>query len=115
MTEEEKRHSVRVAARLEIQYRADDVETEGFIDDLSETGAWIDTPQPLPTGTRVDFTFELHDDQADVPITGSATVVRVQEMVGMALEFNEVEPEAAARIRFWVGALYFGQDPAELF
>ena len=115
MTKEEKRHSVRVMARLEVQYRADDVGFAGFIDDLSETGAWIDTPQPLPPGTRVEFTFELRDDHADVPITGLATVVRNQETVGMAIEFNELEPESAARIRFWVGAIYFGQDPAELF
>lgn len=114
MSEENRRHSVRIAARLEARFRANQVDSSGFIDDLSETGAWIDTPQPLPVGTHVELTFELHDAEAETPITASGLVVRLEHTVGMAVEFRDLDPELAARIRFYVGALFFGQDPTDL-
>jgi hypothetical protein len=110
----ERRGSVRIGSRTEIQYRADAIRAEGFIEDLSEAGAWIDTLQPLPVGTKIVFQFFLLDDKPDVPITGSATVMRVQQTVGMAVEFGHLDPETVARIRFFVGALFFGQDPSAL-
>jgi uncharacterized protein (TIGR02266 family) len=110
----ERRHSIRVESRTEIQYRADDTRAEGFIEDLSEAGAWVDTLQPLPVGTEVVFQFSLPDEQQEIPLTGNATVVRTEPTVGMALEFRDLQPETVARIRFHVGALYFGQDPSDL-
>jgi hypothetical protein len=100
--------------RTEVQYRADAIRAEGFIEDLSDAGAWIDTIQPLPVGTNIVFQFFLPDDNPDVPITGSATVTRVEPTVGMAIEFGHLDPETVARIRFFVGALFFGQDPSGL-
>ena len=114
VSEENRRHSVRIAARLEVRFRANDVDSSGFIDDLSETGAWIDTPQPLPVGTEVGLTFEIHDAQAEVPVSASGLVVRVEPTVGMAVEFTDLDSEISDRIRFYVGALFFGQDPADL-
>lgn len=99
---------------MEIQFRADAIRAEGFIDDISEAGVWVDTMQPLPVDTDVVFQFYLLDSKPDVPVTGSATVVRSEPTVGMALKFIYLDPEATDRIRFFVGALFFGQNPAEL-
>ena len=99
---------------MEIQFRADAIRSEGFIDDISEAGVWVDTMQPLPIDTDVVFQFYLLDQTPDVPVTGSATVVRAEPSVGMALRFTYLDPEATARIRFYVGAIFFGQNPAEL-
>jgi hypothetical protein len=114
MPGEDKRHSIRISSRLEIQYRADDTRAEGFVSDLSETGAWVDTLQPLPIATDVIFKFFLPDDLPDVPVTGNAVVVRIEPTVGMALQFRDLEPIHSARLRFYVGALYFGQNPTGL-
>ena len=106
--------TLRIGSRTEIQYRADAIRAEGFIEDLSEAGAWIDTLQPLPVGTKIVFQFYLLDGEPDVPITGSATVVRVEPTVGMAVEFGHLNEKMKARIRFYIGALFFGQNPADL-
>ena len=99
---------------MEIQLRADAIRAEGFIDDISEAGVWVDTLQPLPVGTDVVFQFYLLDTDPDTPVSGNATVVRSEANVGMALKFGYLDPKAAERIRFYVAAMFFGQNPAEL-
>lgn len=114
MPNDERRKKIRIDSRIEIQLRADAIRAEGFIDDLSEAGVWVDTLQPLPVGAKVAFQFYLLDSMPDKPVTGSAEVVRSETTVGMALRFTYLDKKAEERIRFFVGALFFGQDPSEL-
>jgi uncharacterized protein (TIGR02266 family) len=113
MSNDEKRDSVRVATRLEFEFASEGSTQTGFIEDLSQTGAFIDTPQPLPVGTEITFHFRLLDERRDEPITGAATVVRSEPTVGMALHFHDLDAETVSRIRFYVASVYFTRNEDE--
>ena len=108
-----RRHSVRIAARLDFRYQVNEMKGIGFIDDLSETGAWIDTQQPLPVDTELDFSFTLPAEGDQESVTGRATVVRVEPVVGMALAFRDLDEETRGKIRFYVASVFFDQEGEE--
>jgi uncharacterized protein (TIGR02266 family) len=106
---------VRIATRLEFHYSVNEVQAAGFIEDFSEAGAWIDTQQPLPVDTEIEFRFDLPDEQSDVPVSGTAIVVREEPAVGMALEFRNLDNETRARIRFHVASIFFNREEGDGF
>ncbi len=112
MVSEEQRVSIRVEQRLAIEYWSNCPPIEAFVEDLSETGMFVDVDQTLPAGNTLEFSLSLPDADADTPIKGSAIVVW-SGPTGMGVEFTDLSNATRERIHFFVAAVHFGQ-PADL-
>ena len=112
MSNDEKRSSIRVEQRLAIEYSSNCPPIQAFVEDLSETGMFIDIDQTLPAGNTLEFTMSLPDDQVGTPIKGSAVVVW-SGPTGMGVEFTDLSDAARDRIHYFVAAVHFGQ-PTDL-
>ncbi len=110
MSSEEHRASIRVEKRLSIEYSSDCPPIQAFVEDLSDTGMFIDVDQALPAGNNLQFTLTLPDAEPDIPVEGGAVVVW-SGPAGMGVEFTELSDAARERIRFFVAAVHFGQPP----
>ncbi len=109
MSERDRRDTVRITTRIEVDYSSGGPSDRGFIEDLSEHGMYVDTPQPLPVGSKIDFRFHLNDG-TQAPVVGQGVVLRCEPSVGMALQFAGLDAETTRRIRLYVGAVFFGQE-----
>jgi hypothetical protein len=109
MAIDERRTAVRVAKPLEIRYAANCPPIAARTSDLSESGAFVDTPEPLAAGSLVDFWLALPDGAPDRPVAGRARVVWAQPTVGMGLAFEGLAREDRDRIKFYVASVFFGQ------
>ena len=69
-----------------------------YVMNVSRTGAFIRSRDPLPIGTRVNLKFSLILDEIEV-IEGVGEVVRVsQSPPGMGVTFRKLSPESQALI-----------------
>ena len=99
------RQRVPVAQPVEVEYRAA-IPVTGQIADLGEGGAFIVTRNPSPEGTGLHYKFYLPDDRR--PIEGEGRVVREEQTVGMAVEFQGLTQEDNERIKMFVASVLFG-------
>ena len=61
-----------------------------YVTNISRTGAFVKSKQPLPVGTRVDLCFTVIMDEIET-IEGVGEVVRVQkDPPGMGVVFTEL-------------------------
>lgn len=67
------------------------------MDDISEEGMFITTPDAFMKGSILDLKFRLFND--DQPITVKAEVRYVKEGVGMGVYFTNLKPEDRERIK----------------
>ena len=65
------------------------------IRDSSMDGIFVLDPEPLPVGTRINFSLGL--GARKIPIQG--IVLRSAAKEGMAIQFAEMSPEARKRLR----------------
>lgn len=73
-----------------------------YVANLSRTGAFIRTDEPLPVGTRVALRFTVIDDELET-IEGEGEVVRVVEpgpgqVAGMGVVFTQLTAVSRALI-----------------
>ena len=112
----DRRGAVRVAKSIDFLYSADSPSIKARLEDISETGAFVDTTHPLTVGSHVDFSFRLPYPEDPSPIEGRGRVVWVQPMVGVGLEFQQLTEENRQRLRYFVASVYFGPEgPASSF
>ncbi len=103
---ESKRYYLRTPYRGRISISADDRETSHYTESISERGAFVVTPEPLPIGTRVISALEvkektltfhgdviyhygLHDEEKNIP-------------PGMAIKFIEGASEDFERLHEFI-------------
>jgi Tfp pilus assembly protein PilZ len=70
------------------------------MDDISEQGMFIATPDVFMIGSVLDLKFRLFND--DQPITVKAEVRYVQEGVGMGVHFTNLKTEDRERIKKFI-------------
>ncbi len=70
------------------------------MDDISEQGMFISTPEVFMKGSILDLKFRLFND--DQPITVKAEVRYVQEGVGIGVRFMNLKPENRKQIKKFV-------------
>ncbi|MGB5815253.1 MAG: PilZ domain-containing protein [Thermoanaerobaculia bacterium] len=104
------RGAVRVARAIDFQYSADCPSIKARLEDISETGAFVDTTHSLTVGSQLDFTFRLPYPEDPSPIAGRGRVVWVQPMVGVGLEFQQLTDDDRQRLRYFVASVYFGPE-----
>ncbi len=110
MTSEEHRSSIRVEQRLEVEFSSNCPPIRADVEDLSETGMFVDVDRPLPAGSTLEFSLSLPDSEPETPVTGSA-VVAWSAPTGMGVEFTKLSDAARERIHYFVAAVHFGQPP----
>ena len=66
--------------------------------DISRTGCYVDTLNPVPQGSRVRIRFTHHGEVFE----GVGSVVYVSRGLGMGVRFTEVPPEQQARLHQWL-------------
>ncbi len=108
MTKGDRRQCVRqrvpVVQPVEIEYTPE-IRVKPQIADLGSGGAFIVTPDPLPAGTGLQYKFYLPHDPK--PIKGQGRVVREEQTVGMAVEFEGLSQEDHERIKMFVTSVLF--------
>ncbi len=75
------------------------------ISDIGAGGVFILTRGPLPVGSKVQYSFYLPDNYG--PVEGQGKVVREEETMGMAIEFEDLSPNDLERLKFFVASLLF--------
>ena len=110
----ERRAAVRVTKSIDFLYSSDSPPIPARIEDLSESGAYVDTTHPLTVGTKVDFSFHLPGAEAAEPILGRGRVAWVDPMVGIGLEFLDLEEGDRKQIRFYVASVFFGDERTDI-
>ena len=70
------------------------------MDDISEQGMFIATPDVFMKGSILDLKFRLFNQ--DQPVSVKAEVRYVQEGVGMGVRFMNLKPEDRERIKAFV-------------
>jgi hypothetical protein len=79
---------------IEVRWRSDGAYSTSRASDLSSTGAFIATANPLPPGTSIGLRFET----AAGDISIGAVVRRVNPGEGMGVEFQSISPGDRARL-----------------
>ena len=110
MSSDKPRTSIRVEKRLAIEFSSNCPPIQAFVEDLSETGMYVDVDQALPAGVTLEFSLSLADAEAGTPVEGSAVVVW-SGPTGMGIEFTDLSDAARERIRYFVAAVHFGLPP----
>ncbi|REJ73375.1 MAG: PilZ domain-containing protein [Acidobacteria bacterium] len=108
----EARHTIRVSRSIEATYSHDCPPIRCRVEDVSETGMYLDSRHALPLGQLIRFSLDLPDENPDRPIEGIGRVVWTEQMLGAGIEFVELDPADRERIRYFVAAVLFGVDPA---
>jgi uncharacterized protein (TIGR02266 family) len=83
----DKREAVRVPVRLPALCRSDGVVIDGFVEDLSRTGAFLRAAKLMATGSPAEVCVQL---PGEPPLQLTAEVVRVEhnsQRAGMGLRF----------------------------
>ena len=88
MTESDKRGNERVTINKE--FESFDAFIQEYVTNISRTGVFIKSQQPLPIGTRVNLRFTVIMDDIET-IEGVGEVVRVHDdPPGMGVVFTEL-------------------------
>ena len=97
---DERRRAPRRSIFNTVQYA--EMQTEGQtkarISDLSATGCYVDTLNPLPTGTQIRLRLKHSGESFDV----LAEVVRSEPNMGMGVKFLELTADQKARLESWL-------------
>lgn len=106
--EKRKKGSLRVEKPLEITYSAHCPPIQARIEDISETGFFLDNTNALRVGSDLEFVLELPGESGATPIKGKGRVVWIQPTVGAGVKFLDLSEENREAIRFFVASIYFG-------
>lgn len=108
----ERRAAPRVLVDLEVDYRSEDTYLFASSRDISATGIFIRTIEPLPPGTHLNLRFRRDPDAAEVA-PAAADVVADAAASGLELEgeviwVNPYRPDALANLDPGMGVRFVG-------
>jgi uncharacterized protein (TIGR02266 family) len=94
--DKEKRRAWRSTLVLEVKYEGAGVRAETRISDISATGVFIDTMNPLAVGSRIVLSFKLPGGHM---VEAEGVVTQSQPGIGMGVEYVKISPDDVRRIR----------------
>ncbi len=99
----ELRRAVRypVVATVEVRQRQILIKVRARTSDLSITGCYIDTLNPLPCGTEVELQISHNNETVIV----GGTVAYARANMGMGVQFNVVDDRQLQILRRWISAV----------
>jgi uncharacterized protein (TIGR02266 family) len=89
------RNDHRVPIQLLVDYKSDGHFLFDFCRDLGTGGVFIETTQPLPTGSKIDLTFTIPDSKETLKTSGTViwsqgpVPFRSDVNVGMGVQFSK--------------------------
>ncbi len=86
---------------ISIEYTADSPPIAARIQNLSESGAFIDSDQLLPLGCTIEFQAALPDGDPEGPIHGRARVIWSAPH-GAGVEFKDLSDAHRKRLKLFV-------------
>lgn len=108
MDEKRQQGAIRVQKPLEITYAAGCPPIDARIEDISETGFFLDNTNALQIDSELEFSIKLPVDAELVTVHGKGKVIWMQPTVGAGVQFTELSGEDRDVIRFFVASVYFG-------
>ena len=103
----DQRRTVRVPKLLEVEFSSNSPPIRARIQDLSETGLFLETHHALAVDTLIRLRFEVPDGNPR-PIVTSARVRNIDPMAGLGVEFVDMPPATRERLRMYVASVFFG-------
>ncbi|REJ75085.1 MAG: PilZ domain-containing protein [Acidobacteria bacterium] len=104
----DKRKAVRITRPIEVLYSADCPPIRATIADLSDKGMFLDTQHSLHVGDVITFDLQLPGQEDQPNIQGHGRVVWIEPLVGVGIQFLDLDQSVSDRIRFWVATEFFG-------
>jgi hypothetical protein len=92
---DERRQAKRAPLLIEVHYEGGGRRGQSRITDISATGVYIDTMNPLSDGSTVKLDFTLPDGYR---VEAEGIVVRGEPRIGMAIRFEQIKPQDQQRI-----------------
>jgi uncharacterized protein (TIGR02266 family) len=87
---EDNDHRRETRVTINKEFESVDAFVHEYVTNISRSGAFVKSAEPLPVGTRVDLTFTVIMDEVET-IEGVGEVVRVQtDPPGMGVVFTEL-------------------------
>jgi len=104
LSSQEKRRGPRMSVHTEVWIGQDGIFTQNsqFIEDLSESGAFIETSQQFSIGSVIAVRFRLPGVPAYIDC--SANVRNTRGGCGLGVEFLDMSPESSTNLRTFLGA-----------
>lgn len=93
----EHRGARRARVRVDAAYEDDDRQVFVVASDLSETGAWLQAPDPPEVGRSARLAFQLPGVRALVRLRATVVRRRQEEPSGFAVRFSSAGPPAGMR------------------
>ncbi len=87
---DEKRKGSRYSAITEVTYDHLGMHFQGRISDLSQSGFFIDTINPLPKGSPISFRFGFRVVDSEVFIRGEGRVIWQRPLQGMGIRITQL-------------------------
>jgi len=102
----DRRESVRVPARLSVEFRDEGELRACLMTNLSRGGLFVETDKPCEIGTRLELVLrvEAGGEDLDVPAEVVSINARPDSAVpqhGMGLRFLEMKPDVAEKVEAW--------------
>lgn len=105
---EENRRTVRIKKALDVVYSSSCPPIKARVEDLSETGMFIETSHPLEIGAELEFSLDLPSDPPGAPVRGVAKVCWSDHAVGVGVDFTSLDDQDRERIKWFVAEVFFG-------
>ncbi|HVG20770.1 MAG TPA: PilZ domain-containing protein [Blastocatellia bacterium] len=93
--DDERRQAKRAPLLIEVRYEGGGRRGQSRISDISATGVYIDTMNPLPDGSQAKLDFTL---PGGYRVEAEGVVVRSEPSIGMAIRFKQINPQDQQRI-----------------
>ena len=106
--EDHPRGAIRIQRPLEITYSSHCPPIPARIEDISETGFFLDNTNALNVGSELEFVVDLPVETGTTRIEGRGKVIWIQQTVGAGVQFLDLSPEDRDAIRFFIASVYFG-------
>ena len=102
------RGSIRIQKPLEITYSASCPPIPARIEDISESGFFLDNTNALSVDSELEFVLHLPIESGTRRIEGKGKVIWIQQTVGAGVQFIDLGQEDRDAIRFFIASVYFG-------
>jgi response regulator RpfG family c-di-GMP phosphodiesterase len=108
LLEQKTRGHERVSVQVEVEVRLNGKITNYEVGDLSTSGVLLTTEEKIPTGTRLEISFELPTYKKPIKATGEAVRIIARDLnnsdkaYGVGVKFVEFEGDSQSRLEKFV-------------
>jgi len=101
----EKRMATRIGTDLRFISCSSGISTDSCIINISATGAFIETAEPLPIDAELDLHLQLPDDDEIMPIDARVVWIKPEcsaAAAGMGIQFTNILPKHQIKLNAFI-------------